>query len=163
MIIRPITPEDVPAYRAVVDSVAKEKRYILRVEAPPLKAMQEFVAKNIQKGYPHCVAIVEGAVVGWADVAPPHDLAAHVGSLGMGVHKDHRGRGLGSSLLKNVVRDAWAHGFTRLDLEVYADNIPAIKLYEKYGYTLEGRKKYARYIGERYQDILIMAQYRVEN
>lgn len=161
MSVRPITPEDVFSYRKAVDSVAKERRYLMRLEAPALEAMQRFVVRNLEAGYPHYVAVNGDEVIGWADIAPPHDIALHVGSLGMGVIKEQRGKGLGAELLENVVRDAWAHGFKRLELEVYDDNEPAIHLYEKHGYVLEGRKKYARYIDGVYQDILIMAQYRI--
>ena len=161
MNVRPIKLEDVFSYREAVDSVARERRFLMRLEAPPLKAMQNFVTRNLEAAYPHYVALEGDKVVGWADIAPPHDIALHVGSLGMGMVQEWRGKGLGAELLERVIRDAWAHGFKRLELEVYDDNKPAIHLYKKHGYVLEGRKKYARYIDEVYQDILIMAQYRV--
>lgn len=159
--VRPIALSDVPGYHQAVDSVAKERRYLMRLEAPPLERAQSFVADNLKKGYPHVVAVDEDKAVGWADIVPRNNFppAAHVGVLGMGIIKAYRGQGLGSSLLTAVIKGAWNYGFKRLELEVYHDNEAAVRLYEKHGFELEGRKRYARYLDGAYQDILIMAQF----
>lgn len=50
------------------------------------------------------------------------------------VAPEHRGLGHGRSLMLFAEADAIAAGATRLGLNVYTDNIPALRLYESLGY-----------------------------
>ncbi|MYT69393.1 MULTISPECIES: GNAT family N-acetyltransferase [unclassified Streptomyces] len=51
------------------------------------------------------------------------------------VAAEHRGRGHGRSLMLYAETDAIAAGATRIGLNVFADNTPALRLYESLGYT----------------------------
>jgi ribosomal protein S18 acetylase RimI-like enzyme len=83
--------------------------------------------------------------VGWCDVVPKsHETLRHSGTLGMGVAASHRGIGVGSALLRSTLDGAHARGLTRVELIVRADNEPAIALYRRHGFELEGRLR--RYI-----------------
>ena len=55
---------------------------------------------------------------------------------------------------------AWAPGvgITRIELYVYARNTPAIKLYESFGFEIEGRRKKFIKSGDEYLDDLVMAR-----
>lgn len=77
------------------------------------------------------VALVDDIVVGQAGLHPGAGRRAHVAGIGMGVHDDHVGKGIGTALLQEIVdaADNWL-GFRRLELAVFADNAPAIRLYE---------------------------------
>jgi ribosomal protein S18 acetylase RimI-like enzyme len=83
---------------------------------------------------------------------------AHVATLGMSVRADARGQGIGKALLEDAL--AWVEdaGFTRLELQVYARNQPAISLYEKAGFVLEGRRRAFIKEGETFLDDLVMAR-----
>lgn len=48
-------------------------------------------------------------------------------------------------------------GLEKVELEVYSDNIAAIRLYERHGFKPEGVKKHARKFEGKYQDIQLMA------
>jgi putative acetyltransferase len=93
------------------------------------------------------VAVIDGRVVGNLGL----DLVgrarrSHVASIGMSVHDDFQGRGVGSALMAAMVdlADNWL-GLRRIELEVYTDNAPAIHLYEKFGFVIEGTgRDYAR-------------------
>jgi RimJ/RimL family protein N-acetyltransferase len=50
----------------------------------------------------------------------------------------------------------------RLFLRVYADNVRAVRSYEKAGFVLEGRLREAVYKFGRYDDVLIMSVLRSE-
>ncbi len=64
---------------------------------------------------------------------------AHGGSLAMGVAPGWQGRGIGSRLIGAVleVADNWM-GLRRVELTVYTDNAPALALYRKFGFEVEG-------------------------
>lgn len=60
----------------------------------------------------------------------------------MGVHDAHTGRGIGRRLLDAVLdyADNWL-GLIRLELSVNVDNAPALRLYERAGFEIEGRER----------------------
>jgi RimJ/RimL family protein N-acetyltransferase len=135
------------------------------VEAPPLSWAQEFVRDNIAKGHAQVVALENGIVVGWCDILPQRNRPGfqHCGSVGMGVVHAWRGRGLGKALLESCIERAFASGMTRIELEVYSDNLAAVSLYRSLGFVEEGRKRRARFLNGRYQDLLMMALLREDD
>jgi hypothetical protein len=89
---RQIEIADTDAFRSAVDIVARERKFIALVEAPPIEQVRAFVARNVERGYPQIVAVVDGAVVGWCNVPPAsRAVSAHVGDLFMGLVPDFRG------------------------------------------------------------------------
>jgi ribosomal-protein-alanine N-acetyltransferase len=63
--------------------------------------------------------------------------------LEVAVHPEYRARGLGYMLITRVLKEAAAKNIARVILEVRVSNIPAIKLYEKCGFSKDGvRKRY---------------------
>lgn len=161
--IRQIALNDVAGFHAAFSSVACEKKYLLRVEPPALDGMHEFVKQNVENEYAQYVALVNDSVIGWAGIIPiPRKSMEHVGTLGMGVISEYRGKGIGGRLLEKSIQHAWRQGLKRLELEVFSDNEFAIQLYEKQGFHVEGVKRYARCLDGVYQDVVVMAQYQVE-
>ena len=53
----------------------------------------------------------------------------------MYVHPEYRGKGINRQIVEQLAQFAKARGVTELQLDVYADNEPAIKAYEKAGFT----------------------------
>jgi L-phenylalanine/L-methionine N-acetyltransferase len=160
--VRKIELEDAEGFWSALDSVAKEKKFVLLTEAPPFEKTRAFVQNNIEKNYAQYIAVSDGKIVGWVDAIPKaHPTMAHVGGLGMGVIAEHRGKGIGRKLLEKAIQHAWDSGLKRLELEVFADNEAAIALYKKHGFIQEGVKRFARAIDGHYQDIVVMAQYRI--
>ena len=155
--IRPATEEDVEGYHAVVDAVARERRYLGRVEAPPIEKSREYVRENIRKGDPHFVAVVEGRVVGTCDIDRGDRFGfEHTGHLAMAVLREFRRQGIGSRLLSAALGRAEAIGLERVDLGVYASNTAAIGLYGKHGFVEEGRRPNARKLDGVYDDLVVM-------
>lgn len=155
--IRPITQADAAGYRLALDSVARERRYLRLTQAPPLESSQAFVTSNLECGNPHFIAEVAGQVVGWCDICRSDGSGSQqVGSLGMGLVVGYRGRGIGRVLLAATVEDAAAR-FRRVELEVYASNTAAIRLYETAGFEHEGGRRGAINLGTGDVDVLMMA------
>jgi len=138
--IIPIERRHIAGFREVLDSVARERRWLAYLEAPPLARVRGFVQNGLRNGMVQFVAVDEGRVVGWCDVNPKtHETLRHSGVLGMGVAASHRGRGVGSALLGVTLEAASVRAITRVELVVRADNLAAIALYERHGFELEGR------------------------
>jgi len=87
------------------------------------------------------VACMRQEVVGSLGLAVPDRSPRrwHVGEIGMAVHDQWQGRGIGTRLLAAALElaDRWLN-LRRLELSVYVDNAPAVRLYEKHGFEVEG-------------------------
>jgi len=141
-----------------MDSVVREKQYLLTVKTPTLEDTEKFIRHNIINNYAQYVAVHEGEIIGWADILPHQkELIKHVGLLGMGVVAKYRGNGIGKELLVKTIGHSKNIGLKRLELEVYSYNSVAIGLYEKLGFEYEGTKRRARYINNNYEDVNTMS------
>jgi len=107
------------------------------------------------------IAVLDGEVIGQASLDRHSGRRSHCAGIGMGVHDDHVGKGVGTALMRELVdaADNWL-AIRRLELEVYVDNAAGIRLYEKFGFEREGiRRAYALRAG-RYVDAIAMARIR---
>ncbi len=157
MKIRPIRNADAPRFREVVDAVCRERKYLATFEAPPLEDTRKFVASNVRNKLPQWVAEADGKVVGWCDVIPGRAGRSHVGTLGMGVLREYRGRRIGVSLLEAVIADSRRIGLGKIELSVHATNLVAIALYRKLGFVEEGVRRQGWLVNGTYEDIVLMA------
>jgi RimJ/RimL family protein N-acetyltransferase len=156
--IRSIQLGDTAAYRECLDSVAREKRYLAQVEALPLEQIEEFVRESVVSDAVQFVAVEGHRIVGWADIFPHWaPVLAHCGTLGMGVHAEYRGRGIGFGLLGACLEKAPSKGITRVELRTRADNVRAIQLYERMGFVHEGRLRNAMRFDGIYYEALQMS------
>jgi len=116
---------------------------------------------NPPAGFRALVAEVDGRVVGQAGLHTYQGRRAHVGQVGIMVHDDYAGRGVGSALMAALIKLAedWL-GLTRLELKVYTDNAAAIHLYEKFGFVVEGTKRRYALRDGAYGDVYVMARLR---
>lgn len=156
--IVPMERRHVAGFHELLDEVARERRYLAFLEAPPVAEVRRFVLKNLRSGAAQFVAVDADRVVGWCDVTPkPRESMRHSGTLGMGVAATHRGRGVGAALLRTTLETAIARGLSRIELVVRVDNEPAIALYRRFGFEVEGRQREALRVDGLPYDTLLMA------
>jgi len=109
------------------------------------------------------VAVVGDRVVGVLGVHtfPNKPRRRHAGAIGMGVHDEWQGKGIGTALMRAALdlADKWLN-LTRLELEVYTDNEAAIRLYEQFGFEREGVLRQHAFRDGRYVDSYLMARLR---
>jgi putative acetyltransferase len=107
------------------------------------------------------VAVLGGEIVGQAGLDRHSGRRSHAAEVGMGVHDDHRSKGIGAALLRELVdaADNWL-AIRRLELTVFTDNEPAIRLYEKFGFEREGIMRGYAFRAGGYADVIAMARLR---
>ena len=90
-------------------------------------------------GRTELVACAGGEVVGMAGLFRiAQARRAHVAGIGITIHDDFHGQGIGTKLFAALtdLADNWLN-LSRLELDVYTDNPAAIALYQKFGFEIE--------------------------
>lgn len=102
-----------------------------------------------------------GRILGNAGLHAKSGRQKHVATLGIGIHDDFAGKGIGSKLLATLIDAAenW-HDIRRIDLNVFTDNTSAIGLYRKFGFEIEGTLRNYAFRDGTYADSHIMARIR---
>ncbi|MEA2887128.1 MAG: hypothetical protein QOD11_1488 [Bradyrhizobium sp.] len=157
--IVPITQGHTDGFHRALDIVARERRYLAFLEAPPIGEMRTFVLDNIKRGQLQFVAVSGNSeVVGWCDVTPlSRPTQAHRGVFGVGLLPQFRGQGIGTKLIQTGLAAARAFGLHRVELTVREHNTGAIELYKKEGFEIEGVQRDAVLIDGAYENVVCMA------
>ena len=160
-IIRPAGPEDAAGITALrrMPGVFEHTAALPSERTAQIQALLE----NLPQNQHFLVAVapdntVLGLVMLTVDSNPRR---RHAGGLGIMVRTDCQGQGVGTALMKAALElaDNWLM-LRRVELEVYADNEGAIRLYQRFGFETEGRKRKAAVKDGAYADILVMARLR---
>ncbi len=113
------------------------------------------------EGHKELVACVAGDVVGMAGIHRHFGRRAHVADIGISVRDDWQGKGIGTALFAALtdLADNWLN-ISRLQLCVFCDNAPALALYQKFGFSIEGIERGDVFRGGEYVDGYVMARLR---
>ncbi len=157
--IRPAQPGDAAALIRVIDTVAREGRWLLRNSFdPPVEVEADYLANlGVQEGL-YLVALAGDDLIGWLILTRgSFEYNHHSAEIGMGLLSSYRGMGIGTALLQEAI--AWARraGLEKLCLGVRASNLPAQALYRKLGFAEEGRRSRQLKTAAGYDDELLMA------
>ncbi len=91
-------------------------------------------------GHFDTVATVGDRAIGMGGLYIGTGNQSHVGTLSLFIHDDFHDRGIGSLLLLVLLSTADTMiGLSRVQLQVFCDNIRAISLYRKFGFEVDGR------------------------
>jgi RimJ/RimL family protein N-acetyltransferase len=147
VIVRRARAEDFRSWLAGFEAVAAEGRWVA-TELPldPSRRRETFDRALEGAEAASFVAEEGGSLVGSIGL----ELQGGRAGLGMWVASQSRGRGAGTLLLGTGVDWAREHGAHKVVLEVWPHNEPALALYRKAGFEVEGRlrRHYRRGNGE---------------
>ncbi|HNT78088.1 MAG TPA: GNAT family N-acetyltransferase [Anaerolineae bacterium] len=160
--IRRAEPEDYEALYRIMEH-PKVVWGTLQLPYPSREQWRKRLAEP-PEGLFNLVACVEsGELVGQVGLHtfPNRPRRRHVGQIGMMVRDDWQGQGIGTALMQAALdlADNWLN-LRRLELEVYVDNAPAIRLYENCGFKIEGTLVDYAFRDGRYVDTYAMARIR---
>ena len=154
--IRPTGIDDALQVAACIDSVAHERRFLGNTKGFPVEQTRDFIQLVNTLGGVHLVVLDGDEIVGWCDITPlAYEGLTHVGRLGMGMLPQYRRQGWGTKLASEALRLAFKSNIERIELEVFASNAGAIKLYQNIGFSEEGCKRDARKLDGQYDDIIM--------
>lgn len=94
----------------------------------------------------YCVVVARGVVLGYG-MLRGWDEGYDVPSLGIAIHADARGMGLGRTLMLHLHAEAQRRAAPRIRLKVYPDNTAAVNLYRSLGYDFEPSLERGQLVG----------------
>jgi L-phenylalanine/L-methionine N-acetyltransferase len=162
ILIRAQEPEDVEAI-AEIFTCPSVVAGTLQLPFRSLAERRERLAQP-HEGVHRLVAEVDGRVVGTLGLhVETTPRRRHCGGIGIAVHDRFQGQGVGTALLAAAIdlADNWL-GLRRLELQVYPDNAGGIRLYEKFGFVVEGTARDFALREGVFVDALVMARLRAE-
>ena len=80
----------------------------------------------------------------------------HRAKFSISVRKDYWNQGIGSEMIKRIFEQAEMMKLKVIELEVISDNVRAINLYHKMGFTDIGTYKNYFYVNEMFKDAVVM-------
>lgn len=105
---------------------------------------EEAVFKNDRNKY--LVAKEDRRIVGYIGI---EKISGETHIINMAVHPEYRRKGIGKKLIESILNDKDV-----FFLEVRVSNVPALKLYEKFGFNNVGTRK--KYYADNDEDAYIM-------
>lgn len=94
----------------------------------------------------YCAAMAGGKVLGYG-MLRGWDAGYDVPSLGIAIHSDARGIGLGRAMMLLLHAEARRRGSSRIRLKVYPDNRVAVELYRSLGYVFASDLEQGQLLG----------------
>lgn len=147
MLIRPATPDDVPSIRALEQQsetaahwAAREYHALFAADAPPRLALAAIAEEESDR------------VIGFAIARCATDEWEIENVV---VAREKRRHGVGIKLIRKVLLKAQAAAATSVLLEVRESNLAAHRLYEKLGFSQQGRR--SNYYKNPEEDALLLS------
>jgi putative acetyltransferase len=101
---------------------------------------------------------IEQRIIGDASMKfNPHENSKHKAELGVAVHDDYQNMGIGTALIKHLLKIARTKKLRKVWLQVNTNNEIAIHIYKKAGFKIEGRLFKENYVNGKYRDEFRMA------
>jgi ribosomal protein S18 acetylase RimI-like enzyme len=161
--VREATLSDTEWYLDLVRSLVTESDSQIPLRQDELfrtpQQQAELFAEASERGDLFLIAEMEGLRVGEVNLLRgSREAFKHSAVLGISVAREWRNKGIGSALMQHAIEWAKTKGtLRRIELYVLKTNAPAIRLYERFGFMIEGTRIGAVRIGDLFVDDLLMA------
>jgi L-amino acid N-acyltransferase YncA len=145
--VRVARPADAPAIAAIYNEGIADR--VATFETRERTADE--VRSWLEVPLPLLVAVIDGAVAGWARVSPYTDrcVYAGVGEHAVYVARSARGRGVGRVLLDGLCTAAEAAGLHKITSRIFDDNAASIAVHVAAGFDVVGlQRRHGRLDGE---------------
>lgn len=165
--IRQISKKDlrnVKKFQVLVNSLIEEEAQILMNKKITLKEEQKWLEEQIDKVNSQKMVFLfaeyNNRIIGTTRISLHIGRQSHVVEFGIAIRKDYREIGLGSYLMKEIIKLAKKELKPRpkiIRLRVFPTNKPAIRLYRKFGFKKVAKiPKQIQYKGKLFDEIIML-------
>jgi phosphinothricin acetyltransferase len=154
MSIRAMDAADWPAVAEIYRQGMLTGKATFESEVPTFEAWDAAHRKNCRM-----VAVVDGAVSGWAALSQVSSRSVYRGVAEVSVYvaDGSRRRGVGEAMLRALIEASEKDGVWTLQSGIFTGNAASIALHQKCGFRAVGRRdKLGRDKGGQWRDILLM-------
>ncbi|XXM73656.1 N-acetyltransferase family protein [Lysinibacillus sphaericus] len=104
------------------------------------------------------VARTADCLQGWAALSPVSSRCVYAGVAEVSVYvsPQHQGKGAGSLLLDALIEVSESHGYWTLQAGIFPENVSSIRLHEKHGFRIVGRRERIGMMDGIWRDTLLM-------
>ncbi|HYN15885.1 MAG TPA: GNAT family N-acetyltransferase [Terriglobales bacterium] len=152
-IIEPMTPEDWEQVRAIYEEGIRSGNATFETAAP---GWEQWDKAHL----PFCrlVARIAGAVAGWAALSPVSARKAYAGvaEASIYVSESAQGKGIGTALQQELIRQSEAQGIWTLQGVVFPENTASLALLKKSGFREVGRRERISKLDGRWRDTILL-------
>jgi ribosomal protein S18 acetylase RimI-like enzyme len=123
-----------PFVRSIAEGDFERVAELTNENFPHMTMTPSKMSWRLSLGYSYFVAVVDGRVVGFADIR----IGKKVAKLaGMAVEEKFRSHGVGSALIRKAIEFAMENGKRLIYLKVRCDNPTAIQFYKSQGFLVK--------------------------
>lgn len=154
MIIDALHPADWPQVRAIYLEGIATGQATFEQTAPEWEVWD-------RKHRPTCRLVAREMtrqVVGWAALAPYSTRAVYAGVAEVSIYMtaSRRGQGVGRQLLAALVAASEADGVWTLQAGIFPENTPSVRLHERCGFRIVGRRERIGQLHGVWRDVLLL-------
>lgn len=151
--IEPLVPADWPAVRAIYAEGIATGHATFESEPPSWEAWTA-----AHHAACRLVARCDGRVVGWAALSGVSTRPAYAGvaEVSLYVAAAHRGRGIGTALLRALVARSEEEGIWTLQAGILPENAASVRLHLGCGFRVVGRRERLGRMAGCWRDVLLL-------
>jgi L-amino acid N-acyltransferase YncA len=151
--IRDLVPGDWPRVRAIYEAGIATRNATFAVEAPSWESWDAG-----HEAAPRLVACLGDEVIAWAVLSLVSSGCAYGGVMEVSIYVDPSvaGRGVGSQLMAALVEASETAGIWTLEAWVFPENSASMKLHERHGFRVVGRREKLGQMGDKWRDVMIL-------
>ena len=156
--IRPYQPQDSERILEIINYNIVNSTSIYDYTERSLELQKELINEKITHGFPVVIAEVDSIVVGFGQYGSFRTREAYQYTVehSVYVHQDFIGKGIGKSLLSELISIAKSKKIHTMVAVIDSENKESIQFHEKFGFVVSGIIKESGYKFDRWLDSVLM-------
>lgn len=136
VILRPLIPQDEAALIEFFKAMPEEDILYLRDDVKDSRVIKRWCQNLDYEVTLPLIADLEGKIIGDATLhQEKRGWRSHIGTVRAVIHPQHRGKGIGRTLVGELIQIALDIGLVKLDAEFMAEQTRQIAIFEKLGFV----------------------------
>ncbi len=153
MVIAAMKPSDWPVVECIYVEGLQTRTATFETSSPGWESWDNSHLKSCR-----LVAMMGDEIAGWAALSPVSDRCVYGGVAEVSVYIGNawHGKGIGSKLLDQLIVDSEESGIWTLQASMFEENSASVRLHQKLGFRLIGRREKIGKLDSVWKDTLMM-------